>query len=401
MTSRNWMATVFDLEWNTSRCTTAVKFLRGQMEVAPTTNRKHYQLYFELTSPMRLNGAQKALGSKICHLDKAEGTLEQCLAYVSKEETRHEPQLHFAIGDATMAKKKICSNEVAQMVVKRRLDLLIKDDPESAFHHAKKIREFKSLLIENEPMEDVRRVLCIFISGPTAIGKTGSVFNLWPSKHIVQAVNNGTKNWWIEAAYDPVQHSVLLVDEVKEKGLDEAMLCTWTSNYPQAINVKSATIRCQWSVVVITSNFTFNQCFDDPAGALRRRMSVIIEVGTDKAKDGDEEWDLDWLPWVIGSVGYAPHVNPPLNGHFAKNGCWTKTMQRDLYYWNLKEMCMMNQDPKMRFQQTPFKKWDLGFNSPIPSTQIEADDVEELMAEEAMDRLRHTVDESDGHVFDE
>lgn len=377
------------------------------MEVAPTTGKKHYQIYFEVDSPMRRNGAQNALGSKMAHMEIAEGTLEQNLAYCSKEETRAEPQLHFAIGDATMAKKKLSGSEVANYVMKRRVDDLIKDDPQAAFHHAKKIKEFRQLMVQEHEYCDIRRILCVFISGPTKIGKTGAIFDCFNLKHVIQAYKSHS-GWWIESGYDPAMHYVLLVDEVKPNSLDEQTLQTWTSNFPQACNVKGDSIKANWSLVVITSNDTFNQCFADQHGAIRRRMGVVIEVGLDKglSQDGEHMWSWDWLRYLLGYTGFAKEICPPLVKKFAQDGCWTDNPDRDMYYWNLINLCQRNKEDNriVNAFNTPYKKYDLAENA-VPKDKdpirLEMEDAQELEAEDALDRLRHVHDDADGHVFDE
>lgn len=172
--------------------------------------------------------------------------------------------------------------------------------------------------------------------------------------------------------------------------------------------MKGGSIKANWSLVIITSNEPFNQVFADPHGAIRRRMGVIIEIGMDKAlsQDGSHMWNYDWLRYLLGYTHYAEELCPPLVTKFAKDGCWTENPDRDMYFWNLISLCQRNASENriVGAYNTPFKKFDLGENAaPKPECPIrlEAEDAQDLEAEDALDRLRHVPDESDGHLIDE
>lgn len=97
---RNWLITVFDTDlcdldgvipkFYTLKFEDEMKHFRycvGQLEVTPTTGKKHIQAYFEFVKNVRPSAIKKFLGCE-CHCEKRRGTQEEAIAYCSKEDSQ-------------------------------------------------------------------------------------------------------------------------------------------------------------------------------------------------------------------------------------------------------------------------------------------------------------------------
>lgn len=66
-----------------------IKYLTGQLEQCPETQRLHWQLYVEVDPQQRLSALQRVFPT--CHVERRGGTQAEAIAYVTKEETRVRP----------------------------------------------------------------------------------------------------------------------------------------------------------------------------------------------------------------------------------------------------------------------------------------------------------------------
>lgn len=288
------------MAWSTSNCTSHVRLLRGQKEITPSTLKPHYQVYFELDKSVRMAGAKKELGCNEAHMEIARGTLEHNLKYCSKLETRDPAGINFSIGDLKDSKAKIGSTEAAEMIMKRKLPDLLKQDPGWCLHNAGKIHKFRDIMNECVSYPDFRPVTCIFIQGPSGIGKTGAVYAMYGHNQII-TMNKGGTQWWLDERYDPEVHHVLLIDELGEDEMPLTLANNICDNYPTLLPVKGGHKTMNWNIVIFTSNNKFNACFpkDYQFGALRRRFSIILEI------NDSHDWDLAWLEWLHRNTAMA------------------------------------------------------------------------------------------------
>jgi len=69
------------------RRTYKIRFLTGQFETSPETHRVHFQGYIQFEDKVTgISLCQEIFGP--CHVEVARGTVEQCIGYCTKEETR-------------------------------------------------------------------------------------------------------------------------------------------------------------------------------------------------------------------------------------------------------------------------------------------------------------------------
>lgn len=92
MTSRDWLLTVWqehddEPKFNPDKC----KYLIFNPEKCPTTGNPHWQTYAIFHQPVRIRGAQRALGvGKKCQVIKPRGSGESCATYCSKLKTSYD-----------------------------------------------------------------------------------------------------------------------------------------------------------------------------------------------------------------------------------------------------------------------------------------------------------------------
>lgn len=98
--SRRWVFTSFKDALEIS--TNGVKYYVYQAEEAPTTKKKHWQGYIVLTRAQRMSFVKKCLDDEKAHIEIANGTDEQCIAYCTKPESQIAPPIEW--GDKPAAK---------------------------------------------------------------------------------------------------------------------------------------------------------------------------------------------------------------------------------------------------------------------------------------------------------
>lgn len=102
--SRHWCVTIFpgleELALFTDKWAKheLIRFATGQPEKAGTTDRLHWQCYFEFERAVRTSQAQKILGAGKCHVEPRGGTQQDAIAYCTKEATRVDGAEPFTVG---------------------------------------------------------------------------------------------------------------------------------------------------------------------------------------------------------------------------------------------------------------------------------------------------------------
>lgn len=283
-TARRYMATIYDLSWDTSKCSGDVLWLRGQEEVCPDTNRVHYQIYFKLRQACRIPAAKKALGCETAHLDRCQGDHEQCLKYVTKEDTRKVGGKTFALGkDEEVGQGK--RNDVKKAMEAYRhggISAVMEQAPEYAFSHSKQLINYHQLSMQMQFPMHSKEMLVIFCQGKPGVGKSlGVVSSMGPNVCRIFPQDDGRV--WFDG-YDPVAHKVLFLDDVprmKESHMKKAFWLKTLDRYIDQVQTKGGFTRAAWNMVIIVSNHPYAEVFGDDE-AISRRVHIRVEGAFDK-----------------------------------------------------------------------------------------------------------------------
>ena len=155
-------------------------------------------------------------------------------------------------------------------------------DPSFLFTY-KNVRQNLNLYwADKSDVEFKGKRLCYWIYGLPGIGKSYSVRNVFNDVYL-----KDTSKWW--DGY--VDQKIVLIDDYDSKSFSH-YLKIWADNYVFVGEIKGGTVKCCYSVLFITSNYTINDIFYDKdnklnsfilINAIERRFKVI--KANDNIKD--------------------------------------------------------------------------------------------------------------------
>lgn len=237
MTSRSWCITINDENWTPASITDSSKIRNavGQLEVAPSTGKKHWQCYFEFVDSIRAHGAQLLIGAPTAHCEKRQGTPRQAWDYCLKEDSRAPGDNMFTIGACPKESRKLDSEELANAVKNRTIPELLDEHPGAIFQNAKKIRDFDNLY-QSYQRTTIKNIFCIYVHGAPGLGKTMGVVGMYNNNyHSLRDYAHG--NIWFDGYHD---QDVLLLDDVSSAHRPTlANMLHWCDRYEERVPVKN------------------------------------------------------------------------------------------------------------------------------------------------------------------
>lgn len=299
-----------------------IRGLWYQYEIAPETNRVHIQGYMELHKPARIPKCKTALGCPGAHLEAANGTPEQCIAYVSKLDTRVPGTFPTTIGECNVAQgsRTDLAAAVADVKSGKRMRDVALQHPEEYVKYYRGMNALRSHVLAS--IANVRRpqLHVIVIWGAAGTGKTRWVFDTYGMEDVYMLTQPPNQNSIWYDGYE--SQKVLLIDDFYG-WIPLGNLLHLLDIYPLQLNIKGGHVPALYDVVVITSNIA-PDCFYKNIGmkeSLQRRIHKIvhIEAGDDVASKVRDSPTLEFLPGVtpIYSSGtattaaaYAPNFQP-------------------------------------------------------------------------------------------
>lgn len=274
-TSRRYCFTSFDIPTNTEtdladafQASTIVKYAVWQIEIAPTTNKRHVQGYVVFSNAVRgskLKGLHPSL--KNAHLEKAKGSDEACVAYCTKPESRESGPHHF--GDRELVGKGRRTDILGLKASIDNGDSMAKiwdDHPELALRYFSAIGKIK--LLKEKPRCEQTDLVYVF--GPSGFGKT-----TWVSDQAGDGPYfKDRSKWW--DGYDG-KADVVLDDFFGWIKFDELLRLGNAHGY--RVESKGSTINFDSRTVWITSNHQPDELYrgvPDTLPFLRRLSKIVL-----------------------------------------------------------------------------------------------------------------------------
>ena len=203
------------------------------------------------------------------HLEVARGKPEENKAYCTKAETR--VQGPWELGELPKGQGERSDLREAAVSLMADGDIR-KVDPSVFLKYSSGCLKLAALA--QPPRRDGLKIITIV--GPTGIGKSFSVHDLFPDVYVVNMGNSGL--WWDGYTGQPA----VLFEEFKGQVQLQKMLQI-LDPYPLRLEVKGGLVPARFTLVFITSNYTYDKWYKNEAGerdpefeALARRLDAPV-----------------------------------------------------------------------------------------------------------------------------
>jgi len=237
-------------------------------ELAPSTGTRHLQGYAEFKSVYKFGPFAKKY--KI-HFETCEATAEANINYCKKDgvfEERGTPKQ-----DPALAGKK--GGEIEQERWKRnielaeqgKLDELKQVDPQA---YTRCFFTYKRMKQDAMPaLPELDQLQNYWIWGPPGIGKSRKARDMCDGHPYYPKPCN---KWW-----DGYQNEeVVIIDDIEKENHLDHYLKIWADHYDFIAECKGGSIRIRPMSIIITSNYSPEECFTESTLlAIRRRFKVI------------------------------------------------------------------------------------------------------------------------------
>lgn len=238
-----------------------VRYLVFGKELAPNTGTPHLQGYVVFHEAKTHSSVCKLIPRSF--VEVAKGDAEQNFQYCSKGGDFVER------GERPVTKKR--ARELGGQAIKDRWDDARKAAEEGRFEDIDselyiKYRSSLIKMVKQKPPTCLEGDLCnVWLYGPAGSGKSRKAFEEHPGAYL-----KGVNKWW--DGYDG--QSVVIVDDMdpyhKSLALEFKM---WGQHQPFAAETKGGTICIRPEKIVVTSNFSIDEVWEDSAtrAAMHRR----------------------------------------------------------------------------------------------------------------------------------
>jgi len=187
-----------------------------------------------------------------CHVEVMRGTIEDSLAYCSKENELVER------GERPMSQKKKGETEQQRWKDMRiaaeegRLDDI---DPQIRFMHPRTVEYHRNKHLRERPLEDTTEKM-LWYYGKSGTGKSRKARSENPLAYLKMC-----NKWW-----DGYQdQDVVLIEDFD---MNHKVLChhlkIWADRYPFPAEIKGGSMVIRPKVLIVTSNFHPNEIWEDP-----------------------------------------------------------------------------------------------------------------------------------------
>jgi len=308
-----WCITIHEEgDWRPRYDTETMAYLCYQVEICPSTGRRHIQAYVRLRHPKTM-AATKVLFSADAHLEVALGSEEQNRVYCSKEASRapNTTFVEFGVYDGTKGKKgKRSDIEAVTAAIKEGQSVteIALNFPEQFLKFHAGIQALSChIQTKNQVLE--REIHTTILWGPTATGKSHRIRHAIPMEDLY-VLSPGRDPWGMYSG-----QKNLLFEEFNPASWDLMVMNATLDKWPLQLDARYSNKVARWTVVYICSN-------SDPAywysmdARLMEKTAFIRRISEPMGKvyniiHQEQVVDLKW--WEKPPQATPPPATPLLN----------------------------------------------------------------------------------------
>lgn len=265
----------------------------GQLEQGSKTDYRHWQIFVQSTARKRFSSLRKLFekrnGVHLGYCRPRQGTVSQCVAYVTKQATRIDGP--YSAGQIQMKDgqgKRTDLQELSSMVLsgeKTVSELLL--DPELSPRLSRSLGYFKALEAEvkrKRATAAVREVKTLYLWGAAGSGKSR-----WVEETYGRSAYKVTdyRNPWDSYS----GQSVLVLEEYSPNKLGSERHCLLLEElfsvldpYPMELHARYENNWAEWDTVIVISNLPLSEQYpgmnERQRPALNRRFGAVFEKQT-------------------------------------------------------------------------------------------------------------------------
>lgn len=269
-----------------------LRYVVGQLEVGEETCKTHWQFYMEFREGVSLKHIKEVVGDDSVHIEKCNGTAEQCKAYVTKEQTSVKGT-RFEYGTMGGSQGKRTDLEKIKddiMNGDANVNDILLSDPITYHQYGRTMEKIQGL--RNRSVHRTWMTKGTWICGPTGTGKSERAFEGYsPDTHYI--LNTNDNGWW--DGY--TGQEVVIIDDFRGS-IPYAELLRLVDKYPMTVKQRHrAPVPFLAKHVIITSSMDptgvySNLAKEDKLEQLTRRFEI---VRTEVAKKGNTMADATFL----------------------------------------------------------------------------------------------------------
>lgn len=283
----------------------SIKYAIYQIERCPTTQRRHYQGYIELSKPNKFPAIKRILGRNDAHLDKRNGSREQARDYCSKLDTRVEGPFEygdFGVGGqgqrsdlqrgVDIITRRLVEGDNGRAALKR----LAEEEPSTFIKYNRGFKEYISIVSESPRTEKTEGILII---GPPGVGKTTFALQQFEGAYFKTCT---TGEWW-----DGYQgEKTVIFDEFKGSIPYQQFTSLVGNQYPIQVQVKGSTKEFNSTLCVFISNFIPDKWYKENYNllAITRRFGKVIWIQNGSLNNGGN-WEYIQETYLSDGNGLA------------------------------------------------------------------------------------------------
>lgn len=323
----------------------SIPFIVIEMEHTDDNGTPHFQGYLEYKGYTTRNNISKKLHD-IAHIELAKGTREDNICYCSKEaiDNNQPERLVLVKGLSIPDIKRI--NEESKTTKKRKVNMIttevINDIEQLSWDEIKvkypqyylnkfstliKIKAQAKTLKKPEPFS--LKIKNYWLCGPAGTGKSSWI------KSKCEEINaglyiKGLDKWW--DGYNPNEHQCVLIDDFDPnvEPVVKGFIKRWGDHGPLNEDIKGGKIQfyCNDFVLVVTSNYTIEQCFDtSDVAAIKRRF---LEINYDVERILNPKFEFKMImppPYLYLLQG----IDPAIFGINLDDPCWKGDSVKEVF----------------------------------------------------------------------